>query len=934
VTAVRSVAPDARFVAPDGPLRGRAREWLALTERVNAAVRGHGGVVVVEGPAGSGKSRLCHDAVEVATIAGLGVASASCNAPGGALHAIRSCLGLAAVPQGAVLDARPSVVDDACTVIEKRAQRAPLLVFLDDLQWADPTVMLRLRRLVVRLSAHPVLWLFASCFGVAETSPGRVLAALSGLDRATEIVLRPLSTRAVAQLVADVTGATPDSELLSWGVETGCYPGAVLELAGALCDEGAIEVAHGRSRLTGDRARSVEAIFARRLVMLSAEGRRVVEVAAVLGRSFRMADLASALGTPAACLLTPVREATAAGLLESRSPEALSFRRELVREAVYRGLEDPIRLALHRQIGELLLARGGAATRAAVHLMQGAERGDRRVLVGLDRAIAETRRSCPEAAADLARRALELTDPADPTRPARTAQAVDVLVEAKRLEQAEQLARSTLALAGIPAVVAAQLRLALSSVLFIDGRIAEAIAEMEVTLAVADLPDQLYVAAEVTRLMCFLARGDMSRARAGAVAILAGRGERDSACALAGALAVLAHISWWEGRVEDALGLARAAIRRADPGGVIGLRVQPRLLLAGMLTRLGDFDAAEAALAACSEEIELDGDGLWAAAPTIAWSALDLARGRLGEAFRAAEVGLSLTEEAGIRSLSRWARRVLASIALDRGDFKEAASHLESHSPPPSPTCAGAAVEDLFVHVRLVEARDGAACCVDQFRWLYDDLTALKQLALREPDAAPCLARAALAAGDRRRAERVAACVEQLAADNPTLASLGARAWHARALFDGDLAGLHRAASEQRHPCCGASACEDAGVLLVHAGRSAEARDWFEQALAVYRDAGADRDAARVRARLRRVGVRRRHWTNSERPVSGWGSLTDTERTVAVLVAEGLTNPQVAARMFVSRHTVDFHLRQIFRKLQVASRVELTRQVVEAAKPA
>jgi DNA-binding CsgD family transcriptional regulator/tetratricopeptide (TPR) repeat protein len=898
------------------------------------AARGQGGVVVVEGPAGSGKTRLCHDAAEVATIARLDVARASCEAeqPGGAFHAICSCLGLATAAQGAGPDGRASVVDDACMVIEKRAQRAPLLVFLDDLQWADRTSMLLLRRLVARLSAYPVLWLFATCFGEAEVLPGRVLAALNILDRATEIVLHPLSSRAVAQLVADVTGAPPDSELLSWGVDTGGYPGAVLELAEALCDEGAIEVAHGRSRLTGtDGARSVETVFARRLVTLSAESRRVVEVAAVLGRSFRMADLASAMGTPAACLVTPVREATAAGLFASGGPEALSFRRELVREAVYRGLEDPIRLALHRQIGELLLARGGAATRAAVHLIQGAERGDHKVLDGLDRAIVETRRSCPESAADLARRALELTDPADPTRPARTALVVEVLVGAKRLEQAEQLARSTLALAGIPTVVAAQLRLALSSVLFIDGRTAEAIAEMEVTLEVTDLPDQLYAAAEVTRLMCLLARGDLSRARAGAVAILAGRGRPDCPCALAGALAVLAYISWWEGRVEDALGLARAAIRRADSGGVIGLRVQPRLLLAGMLTGVGDFDAAEAALAACSEEIELEGDGLWAAAPTIAWSALDLARGRLGEAFGAAEVGLALTEEVGIRPLSRWARRVLASVALDRGDFKEAASHLERQSPPPSPACAAAGVEDLFVHVRLVEARDGAACCVDQFRWLYDDLTALKHLALREPDSAPSLARAALAAGDRRRAERVAACVEQLAADNSTLASLGARAGHARALLDGDLAGLQRAATEHRHPRCGASACEDAGVVLVHAGRSAEARDCFERALALYRDAGANRDTARVRARLRRVGVRRRHWANSERPVSGWGSLTGTERTVAGLVAEGLTNPQVAARMFVSRHTVDFHLRQIFRKLQVASRVELTRQVVEAA---
>jgi DNA-binding CsgD family transcriptional regulator len=61
----------------------------------------------------------------------------------------------------------------------------------------------------------------------------------------------------------------------------------------------------------------------------------------------------------------------------------------------------------------------------------------------------------------------------------------------------------------------------------------------------------------------------------------------------------------------------------------------------------------------------------------------------------------------------------------------------------------------------------------------------------------------------------------------------------------------------------------------------------------------------------------------------GWESLTDTERSVADLVAQGLTNRQVAARMFLSPHTIDFHLRQIFRKLDIGSRVDLTRQVVE-----
>ncbi|MEY2454856.1 MAG: hypothetical protein QOD92_4430 [Acidimicrobiaceae bacterium] len=65
------------------------------------------------------------------------------------------------------------------------------------------------------------------------------------------------------------------------------------------------------------------------------------------------------------------------------------------------------------------------------------------------------------------------------------------------------------------------------------------------------------------------------------------------------------------------------------------------------------------------------------------------------------------------------------------------------------------------------------------------------------------------------------------------------------------------------------------------------------------------------------------------RPVEGWQSLTGTERQVALLVAEGLTNAQVGQRIFLSRHTIDFHLRQIFRKFNVHSRVAMTRRVLE-----
>jgi DNA-binding CsgD family transcriptional regulator len=212
---------------------------------------------------------------------------------------------------------------------------------------------------------------------------------------------------------------------------------------------------------------------------------------------------------------------------------------------------------------------------------------------------------------------------------------------------------------------------------------------------------------------------------------------------------------------------------------------------------------------------------------------------------------------------------------------------------------------------------------------LYDDPTVLVPLMLEVPAAAAWLARVALAADDRERAAAVVRAAEQLTSANPGLASLASAAIHARGVLDGDAAALLAAAKAHQHTWSGASAAEDAGAALVALSDRSGARGALEQAFTAYERIGAERDLARVRARLRAVGVRRCHWSHEARPVSGWASLTETEMSVASLVAESLTNPQVAERMFLSRHTVDFHLRQIFRKLGIESRVALTRLVLE-----
>jgi DNA-binding CsgD family transcriptional regulator len=242
----------------------------------------------------------------------------------------------------------------------------------------------------------------------------------------------------------------------------------------------------------------------------------------------------------------------------------------------------------------------------------------------------------------------------------------------------------------------------------------------------------------------------------------------------------------------------------------------------------------------------------------------------------------------------------------------------------------------------LAEAREGPCQALEVLRVPYTDPDERRWLLMAEPDCAPWLTRTALAAGDRPGAEAVVETAECLARTNPGFPTRAASAAHAAGILRSDRAALSRAVVAHQGPWGRASAAEDLGVVLAASAPGVtdgagddSAIEALDAALDGYQRMGALRDAARIRARLRRLGVRRRHWTQSERPVSGWSSLTDTERSVAALVAQGLTNPQVAAQMFVSPHTVKFHLRQVFRKLGIGSRVELARLTTEhLAEPA
>jgi DNA-binding CsgD family transcriptional regulator len=200
---------------------------------------------------------------------------------------------------------------------------------------------------------------------------------------------------------------------------------------------------------------------------------------------------------------------------------------------------------------------------------------------------------------------------------------------------------------------------------------------------------------------------------------------------------------------------------------------------------------------------------------------------------------------------------------------------------------------------------------------------------MADPEGALLLVRGAVADGDPARAAELAEQTRQLATITPDQPDMAVAADHARGLIDQDPAALHRAARSYATEPARASALEDAGNAWAGRGDQNQATIVLGQAYGLYEEVGDAEDLARVRCSLRAAGTRLRHWTHANRPSFGWDSLTDTERRIADLVTEGLSNRQVANRVFLSTHTVAFHLRHIFWKLGITSRVQLARIAAE-----
>ncbi|MGJ6965355.1 AAA family ATPase [Streptosporangium sp. G11] len=395
----------------------------------------------------------------------------------------------------------------------------------------------------------------------------------------------------------------------------------------------------------------------------------------------------------------------------------------------------------------------------------------------------------------------------------------------------------------------------------------------------------------------------------------------------AGRLLDLALLAWDEGALSRGLDLAREAVERPARDR----HRQPRAVLASMLIDLCLLDEAGPATEGAAEEAEAEGEPAWAAEIPVLRARLDLAAGRLGSAIEHAEAGLTAAGALDAPLLASSALSVLGTASLRSGDLPGAIRYMERdpvRSAPGVPPCTRLRSE--LAAGRISEARDGATGGMSSLGGIYDALPRHIGALTGEPTAAAWLVRMAMAVNDRRRADTAVDAAEDIAWRNPCLPGPSVSADHARGLREGDAEALGRAVAGHADPWARGSAAEDLGVLLsADDGRRDLAVENLKTALACYGAVQAVRDAARVRGRLRLLGERCRHWVRTDHPVSGWASLTGTEQAVCDLVSQGLTNRHAAEQMFISEHTVAFHLRQVFRKLGIHSRVELARLAAE-----
>lgn len=536
----------------------------------------------------------------------------------------------------------------------------------------------------------------------------------------------------------------------------------------------------------------------------------------------------------------------------------------------------------------------------------------------------------PRVAVDLLERARDGLGWQDPRRGQLDADLAMARLMLGDNEQVVQLARPLLESTRDPAM-AGRAAWTLGYALPRLGRVAEAIEVTGQALARGGLPAVWSARLRARRATSLFAVGRYEAARAEAERAEAEGTEASDRLAVGYALYTLARLDIIDRQTiaagKDAMERALAVL--GDEPQTTDLVLQLMTNLGAVMTGLGQRAAADRVFAQIAALVERATPPRQVYVRSFsAWFAFH--RGRWDDALAELDAAAQLAPEI----YRQYLKGVAAQVAFHRDDRVAADEYLRVAADILPVTGGEIRLEVgyLLVAWALTAERDGnPAEALTRLLAVFDPDATLEfsRLGVIGPQWLPDIVRLALAAGEPAVAA-AAAKVSAREADTQAAAPVTAVALHCQGLLDRDPAAVSAAAGQFQsvgYPLPSGHALEDAAVLHAEQGDAAAARLAYLQAIGIYNGLGADWDIMRADSRLRQYGIRRGARGIRHRPATGWEALTSTEQKIARLIAEGLSNPDIASQLFLSRNTVQTHVSHILTKFNARSRVEIARAI-------
>lgn len=920
-----------------GDLVGRGAELESLVEILHRLSEGVGGVSLIVGEPGIGKSRLAEEVVAAAGTLGITSSLGLIDeldqrqpfaAWSAALQLHPDAPEPLAVEIGRALSAEgPSVWSPYRTssaiidLVERRCAESPTVLVLDNLHWADDDTIETVDRLQRHSSSLPLLLVGTMRPGVHSAPLDRLVQLIGDKDPARLLRLQPLKQAETAALASDLLGGTPGPSLQQALERASGNPLLISEFVQAAAEsttevDGKIELqpGHDLSELTLEAAPFVPQPL-----------NEPLSVAAVLGTVFRADDLAALLGRSPAQIVTPMNEAVQLGLLLVEG-QHFRFRHDLVRDSLYEGLTEPLRVALHQDAAAHLKKRGAPVERIAEHVLRAAVDGDERTIELIDQTALDLRTRAPGLAIELWRRSLELLAANDMRRLPIEEYLIEAQLRVGGHVEAEERCRALLEETHT-AEHRRRLRRYLVQSLILRGRPAEALAAAD-----AALEEHGYTAAEEAGLRSSRAFAQLSL------------GQLELAQETAAQAISEARLAGDDGVLRDAL-VSAAQVDSARGHVVEG--AAHALEAAGLVEKMADPEAnARSAHAAAGsllvtvdrveEGIRAMNHGRLMAEQVGAKGALALSHVSLGYTLTVlGDWDAAIVEFESSRGLDNgeniaWpvmSHAALGVIAFERNNLELANEHVAAAEAAVAAGHAPARIEHvMLVKALCLEAGRRPADALDTLRQAWSMMT-MVGLGMSAPVLGAAIVRRLVQLPNRsgmEEADEATQFVERFAVANKGAPSFKAAAELCRALVDGDAekaAGAVETYLQGSRKLETAQACEDAAQLMAKTD-GARAVALLETAAKLYEELLADRGALRVADLIGRLGGSK-PLVPQPRPKHGIEALTAAERTVADLLAERLSNPEIAEQLFISRRTVETHVSRILNKLEVANRREV-----------